>query len=140
LRQNAFGQAEARADARGLALGDIAAQRGEPLLQLAVAAYRAITVGLIDDLGHPRLLLLEIGEQRVEAARRQHPFPCQHVEVALFGILWEIADFTTAHHGAGIRLRLACEDSHGCGLARAVAPYQADAITWLDPQRRPRRG
>ena len=94
LGQDALGQAEARADAARLALGGVPAERGEPLLELAVAADRLVAGGVVGDLGHDRLLLLQIGEQRVETARREHPVAGQHVEVALSGILRQVADLT----------------------------------------------
>ena len=134
LGQDPVGQAEARADPAGLALGGVAAERGEPLLELAVAADRLVPGGVVGDLGHQRLLLLQIGEQGVEAARRQHPVAGQHVEVALAGILWQIADLAGAVDGARVGLALAGQDAHGGGLARAVAPDQADAVAGLDAQ------
>ena len=136
LGQNPFGQAEARADPAGLALGGVSAERGEPLLELAVAPDRLVAGGVVGDLGHQRLLLLQIGEQRVEAAGRQHPVAGQHVEVALSGILWQITDLAGARDGARVGLALAGQDAHGRGLARAVAADQADAVAGLHPQRR----
>ena len=135
LSQNPFGQAKTRADTAGLAFGGIPAERGEPLLELAVAADGFIAGGVVGDLGHQGLLLFQIGQQRVEAARGQHPVAGQHVEVALFGILWQVTDFPGARDGAGVRLAFACQDAHGGGLAGAVAANEADAIARLHPQR-----
>ena len=135
LGQNPFGQPETRADAARLALGGIPAERGEPLLELAVAADGLVAGGVVGDLGHQRLLLLQVGEQRVEAARRQHPVAGQHVEVALLGILWQVTDFAGARDGARVRLAFAGEDAHGGGLACAVAADQADAVAGLHAQR-----
>ena len=114
----------------------VPAERGEPLLELAVAAHRAVAGGVVGDLGHQRLLLLQVGQQGVEAAGRQHPVAGQDVEVALSGILWQITDFAGAGDGARVGLALACQDAHGGGLARAVAADEADAVAGLHPQRR----
>ena len=136
LGQNTFGQAETRADAARLAFGGVPAERREPLLELAVAAHGAVTGGVVGHLGHQRLLLFQVGQQRVEAAGGQHPVAGQDLEVALFGILWQITDFPAAGDGARVRLALACQDAHGRGLAGAVAPDEADAVAGLHPQRR----
>ena len=134
LGQNPFGQAEARADAAGLALGAVPAERREPLLELAVAAHGAVTGGVVGDLGHQRLLLLQIRQQSVEAARREHPVAGQHVEVALSGILWQITDFTGPRDVARVGLALAGQDAHGGGLARAVSADEPDTVAGLHPQ------
>ena len=136
LGQNPLRQTETRADPTCLAFGGVPAERREPLLELAVAAYRFVTGGIVGDLGHERLLLLKVGEQRVEPARREHPIPGQHVEVALLGILWQVTDFPAAHDGACVRLALTGQDPHGGGLASAVSADQPDAIAGLHAQRR----
>ena len=136
LGQNPFGQAETRTDAARLAFGGIPAERGEPLFELAVAADGFVAGGVVGDLGHQGLLLLQIGQQRVEAAGGQHAVARQHVEVALSGILWQITDFTGARDRARVRLAFAGEDAHGGGLAGAVAADQPDAVAGLHPQRR----
>ena len=51
----------------------VPAERGEPLLELAVAAHRPVAGGVVGDLGHQRLLLFQVGQQGVEAAGGQHP-------------------------------------------------------------------
>ena len=134
LRQHPFGQAETRADPAGFALGAVAAQRDESLLELAVAADRAVARVVVGDLGHQRLLLLQIGEQGVQSARRQHPVAGQHVEIALSGILWQVTDFAGAGDRSRVRFALARQDAHGGGLARAVAPDQPDAVAGLHAQ------
>ena len=100
LGQNPVGQAETRADAAGLAFGGVPAQRGEPLLELTVAAHGAVAGGVVGHLGHQRLLLLQVGQQGVEAAGGEHPVAGQHLEVALLGILWQVTDFPAAGDGA----------------------------------------
>jgi hypothetical protein len=136
LGQNPFGQAETRADAAGLAFGGIPAQRGEPLLELAVAAHGAVARGVVGHLGHQRLLLFQVGQQGVEVAGGQHPVAGQHVEVALFGILWQITDFPGPCDGACVRLAFPRQDADGGRLACAVAANQPDAVAWLHAQRR----
>jgi hypothetical protein len=136
LGQNTFGQAETRADPPGLALGGVSTQCGEPLFELTVFPYRLVAGGVVGHLGHQCLLLLQVGKQRVQAAGGQHPVAGQDVEVSLFGILWQVTDFSAARDGAGVRLSLAREDAHGGGLAGAVAADQPDAIAGLHPQRR----
>ncbi|BBZ48292.1 hypothetical protein MHEI_00090 [Mycobacterium heidelbergense] len=134
LRQHPFGQAETRADPAGLAFGAVAAQRDEPLLQLPVATDRAVAGLVVGDLGHQRLLLFQIGEQDVQAAGREHPVAGQHVEIALLGILRQIADFAGVGDRSGIRRGLARQDAQGRGLARAVAADQPDAVAGLHAQ------
>ena len=51
----------------------VPAERGEPLLELTVAAHGAVALGVVDDLGHHRLLLFQLGQQGVETASGQHP-------------------------------------------------------------------
>ena len=137
LGQNTFGQAETGADAAGLALGGVPAQRGEPLFELTVFPYRLVAGGVVGHLGHQRLLLFQGGKQRVEPAGGQHPVTGQDVEVSLFGILWQVTDFPAARDGAGVRLPLAGEDAHRGGLAGTISADESDAITGLHPQRRP---
>ena len=139
LGQNTFGQAKTRADAAGLAFGGVTAEGGEPLFELAVAAHGAVPGHVVGDLGHHGLLLLQIGEQRVQAARGQHPVAGRYIEVAFLGILWQVTDFAGTRDGAGVRLGLAGQDAHGGGLARAVAADQPDAVAGLHPQRLRRR-
>ncbi len=134
LRQHPFGQAETRADPARFAFGAVAAQRDESLLELAVAADRAVTGVVVGDLGHQRLLLFQVREQHVQSAGRQHPVAGQHVEIALFGILRQITDFAGAGDRSGIRFGFARQDAQGGGLARAVAPDQPDAVAGLHPQ------
>lgn len=66
LGQDPFGQTETRADPACFAFGAVAAECGESLLELAVAAHRTVTRVVVGDLGHQRLLLFQIGEQRVQ--------------------------------------------------------------------------
>ncbi len=135
LGQNTFCQAETRADAAGLTLGRIAAERGEPLLELAVAAHRLVAGCVVGDLGHQCLLLLQICEQRVETARRQHPVAREDIEVTLSGILWQITDVAGACDRARVGFALPREDAHRGGLACTVAADQTDPVAGLHPQR-----
>ena len=136
LGQHSFGQTQARTDPPRLAFSRITAEGGEALLEVAVAADGLVLLGRVDHLGHQDLLLLQVGQQGVQASRRQHPVAGQHVKVALSGILRQVADLTVAHHGAGIGLTLPRQDAQGGGLARTVAADQTDAVAGLDPQRR----
>jgi hypothetical protein len=111
-------------------------QCGEAFLQLAVAAHRLVSRALVDHLGHQNLLLLQVGQQAVEAAGGQHPVAGEHVEVALAGILGQVPDVAAANHGSGEGLTLTGQDPHGGGLACAVASDEADAVAGLDAQRR----
>jgi hypothetical protein len=85
LGQDPFGQAETGTDPPGLALGGVTAERGEALLEVTVATDGLVARVLVDHLGHQRLLLLQIGQQRVQAAGREHPIAGQDVQVALAG-------------------------------------------------------
>ena len=134
LRQDPFGQAEARADPAGFALGAVAAQRDESLLELAVAADRAVARVVVGDLGHQRLLLFQIREQHVQSAGRQHPVAGQHVEIALFGILWQVTDFAGPGDRSGIRFGFAGQNAQGGGFAGAVTADQPDAVAGLHAQ------
>jgi len=136
LSQDAVRQPQTRADTARFAFGAIAAQRGETLLELAVAADRTITGGVIGDLGHQRLLLFQVGEQRIQTPRGEHPVTREHVEVTLLGILRQITDLAGACHGSCVGLRLSRQNAQGGGFAGAVAPDQPDPVTGLDPQRR----
>ncbi len=136
LGQHAVGQSETRADPARFAFGAVAAERGEALLELAVAADRTITGGVVSNLGHQRLLLFQVGEQGVQSACREHPVAREHVEVTLFGILRQITDLAGACHGARVRFPLAREDAQRRRLAGAVATDEPDPVPRLYPQRR----
>ena len=93
-------------------------------------------VGVVGDLGHQRLLLLQIGKQGVETARREHPVAGQHVEVALSGILRQVPDLAGPCDGARVGLALAGENAHGRGLSGAVSSDESDAVAGLHPKGR----
>ena len=40
----------------------------------------------------------EVGQQRVESTRRQHPVPGQNLEITLARVLWQVADITGNTH------------------------------------------
>ncbi len=101
---------------------------------MAVTTDGTVARIVVGDFGHQRLLLLQISEQRVQSAGRQHPVAGQHVEIAFFGILWQVTDFAGTSDRSGIGFALPGQDAQGAGLARAVAPDQPDAIAGLNPQ------
>jgi len=105
----------------------------------AVVQYLA-SRDVVDDLGHDRLLLLQLRQQRVQPACRQHPVARQYAQVALPGILWEVTDSALALDRARIRLGLTREDPHRGRLASAVAADQADPVPRLHAECRSRRG
>ena len=92
LAQHALGQAEVGADAGGVALGGVPAERGEALLDAPVLAHGPLVLRAVDQLGHRRLRLLHLAEHLVEAARGQHPVLGGDGEVALAGVLRQVAD------------------------------------------------
>ena len=101
---------------------------------MAVAADRAVAGVVVGDLGHQRLLLFQIREQHVQPAGRQHPVAGQHVEISLFGILWQVTDFAGAGDRSGIGFGFAGQNAQGGGFARAVTADQPDAVAGLHPQ------
>src|SRR6202012_2788847 len=109
-------------DPARFAFGAVPAERGEALLELAVAPDRTITCGIVGDLRHQGLLLFQVGERGVQSACREPPVAREDVEVALFGILRQITDLAGACHGARVRFPLAGEDAQRRRLAGAVAP------------------
>jgi len=121
----------------GLTLGGVPAERGESLLEFTVTAYCLVPGDVVGDLRHDRLLLLQVGEQSIQTSRGEHPVAGEHVEVALSGILRQVADLTGAVDRARVWFGLAGEDAHGGGLPCAVPADEADAVTGLDPQRGP---
>ena len=136
LGQHAVGEAEVGADARRLALRRVAAERGEPLLEPAVAADLAVAPAVVGVLGHRRLRLLHVAQQLVEAARGEHPVLRGDRQVALARVLRQVAELAGAAQVAGVRLALAGEDAQRGGLAGAVAADEADAVAGLDAQGR----
>src|SRR6202035_3404245 len=136
LGQHPVGQSETRADPARFAFGAVAAERGEALLELAVAADRAITGGVVSDLRHQGLLLFQVGQQGVQSACGEHPVAREEVEVTLFGILRQVTDLAGTCHGARVRLPLAREDAQRRRLTRAVATDEPDPVPRLYPQRR----
>ena len=134
LRQDPFSQAEAGADAGGFAFCGVAAQRHELLFELAVTTDRAVTCVVVGDLGHQCLLLLQVGEQYVQPAGRQHTVAGQHVEIAFFGILRQVTNFTDAGDRSCVRFAFSRQNAQRRGLTRTVAPHQPDAVAGLHPQ------
>ena len=136
LAQHPLGQPEVGADAGGVALGGVPAERGEALLDAAVLAHGPLVLRAVDQLGHRRLRLLHLAEHLVEAARGQHPVLGADGEIALAGVLRQVADRARAVELAPVRLALAREHPHRGGLARAVATDQADPVAGLHAQHR----
>ena len=134
LSEDAFGQAEVVADPRRLALGDVATESGESVLELAVLAHRLVALGLVGNLRHEQLLLLQLADQRVEAARREHPVLTEHVEITLARVLRQVAGVPAAGDLARVRLARAGEYAHGGRLAGAVSADESDAVAGLDAQ------
>ena len=129
LGQHAVGQAEVGADPRGLALCRVAAERGEALLEIAVAADERVVVGLF---GEPDLRLGDVADEDVETACGQHPVARDDVEVAGARVLRQVADGALDLDPAGVRRALAGEHAHGRGLTGAVAADEADAVVVAD--------
>ena len=132
LGQDPLGQAEARTDPASLPLGGIPAECGEALIELSVTSDRLVPGGVIGHLGHDRLLLLQIREQRIQPTRRENPVASQHVEVTLPGVLRQIADLTGAFDGARIGFAFTGQDPHRGGLTSSVATDQTDAVARLN--------
>ena len=135
LGQDTVGQAEAGADAAGVALGGVSTEGRKPFLQNAVPAHRLVAGGLVDHLGHDGLLLLQVGQQRVQAAGREHPVAGQDVQIAFLRILRQVTDLADALDRPGIRLAFTGQDAQRRGLAGSVAADQTDPVARLDPQR-----
>ena len=128
LAQHPVRQAQAGGDRRGLSLGGVAAEQGEPFFQLAVAADRGVTAGA--------------GPRRTSAARRRawpagsssRPRPDSTRSRASpsrspdRGVLGQVADARAAPHRARGGERLAGEHPGQRGLARAVPADQADLV------------
>ena len=106
-----------------------------PFLEFAVPPDRLVHCGVVDDLGHDRLLLLQVGEERVETACRQDPVAGQHVEVSLSWILWQVADLTGSDDASRVGFTFPGEDAHRGGLTCAIAADEADPVSRLDAQR-----
>ena len=131
LGEHPVGQAQVGADAGGVALGGVPAHGGELVLQPAVPAHRLVPLGVVGGLGHGHLRLGELVLQDVEAAAGQHPVAGGDVEVAAARVLREVADLADEVDLAGVRDALPRQRGEGGGLAGAVAPDQADAVTRL---------
>jgi hypothetical protein len=134
LAQHAVGQPEVRADARRVALGRVAAQRGEPLLDAPVLADGLLVLHAVDQLGHRRLRLLHVAQELVQPARGQDAVLRGDREVALARVLRQVADRPVRADRPAVRLALAREDAHRGRLARPVAADEADPVPRLHPQ------
>ena len=99
-------QAQAGGERRRLGLGGVAAEHRQPLLEMAVPAHRGVAPGRVG-VGHAQLGLAQVGQQRVQAAGRQHPVHGQAVEVADHRVLRQVPDRAAAADAARRRGRLA---------------------------------
>ena len=131
LREHAVGQAEVGADAGGVALGRVPAERSEALLELAVAAHERAVVGTLREL---HLDLGDVCDELVEAASGQDTVASRYGQIAGARILREVADRPGARDRTGVRQALAGQDAQARGLSGAVAPDQADTVTGLHAQ------
>ena len=131
LGEHPVGQAQVAADPGGVALGGVPAHGGELVLEPAVAAHRLVALGVVGGLGHGHLRLGELVLQDVEAAAGQHPVAGGDVEVAAARVLRQVADLADDVDLAGVRDPLPRQGGERGGLAGAVAPDQADAVTGL---------
>jgi hypothetical protein len=134
LVQHPVGKPQVGADPGRLGLGRVAAERGEPVLQPAVAAHGRVAGRVVGGLGQLDLGLLQVVQQGVEAAGGQHPVLAQHGKVAGARVLRQVADLAAPVDGAAVRQRLAGQHAQGGGLAGAVAADQPDAVAGLDAQ------
>jgi hypothetical protein len=135
LPEHALRQPQARGDRRGLALGGIAAGRLELLLEADVAPHGAV-MGVRVGAGHLAFGLAHLAQHSVEAACRENAVVGQHVQVAGPGVLRQIADLARPRHLARGRPCLPGEHLGQRGLARPVAPDQADAVARRDAEGR----
>ncbi len=134
LMQHPVGQAEAGGERGGLGFGGVPAEYGQPVAEVPVPAYSPVRDGWVG-VGHPVLGLTELGSHLVEATRRQHPVKREDFQVTRARILRQVADGAAAPDGAGRGLRLTRQRLAQRGLARAVAPDQADAVALGDLKR-----
>ena len=81
-----------------------------------------------------RLGLLHLAQHLVEAAGREHPVLRGDPQVALAGVLRQVADGAVGADLAAVGLALARQHTHRGGLAGAVAPDEADAVARLHAQ------
>ena len=138
LGEHAVGQAEVGADPPGLALGGVPAEVGEPRLEAAVARDGLVALGVVGQLGHRGLGLLHVAQDLVEPAGGEHPVLREHREVALAGVLRQVADRPRRADGAAVGLGLPGEGAQRRRLARAVASDEADAVPRLHAEGDPR--
>ena len=103
LVEDAVGQAEVVADRRRLALGGIPAERGEPVLEVAVLAHRLVALGVVDDSA----IAVCCFSSRASACRGRAPRArgrAEHIEIALARVLRQVADVAAAVDLARVRL------------------------------------
>ena len=137
LREDPVLEAQAAADARGLALGLVPAAGGELVLEPAVTAHGLVHRGVVGGVDHLLLGRGHIGHENVEPAGGENAGPGQLVHVALARVLRQVAQLPAARDLPGVWLTLAGEDPHRRRLTRAVPSHQADPVAGLDPQRGP---
>ncbi|GAA2784185.1 hypothetical protein GCM10020219_064620 [Nonomuraea dietziae] len=135
LLEHAVGQAEAGGDRGRLGLGRVAAEDVHLVLEPAVALDRLVA-HLRVVARHAELGLVELAQHLVEAAGRQDAVAREHLQVALAGVLGEVADAARGGDRSGGGHPLTGQDLGEGRLARAVAADQADLVSWVDPERR----
>ncbi len=91
LLEHLLRQPQAGGQGGGLGLGRVAAEHGEPLLEMTVPVHSGVAAGRIR-VGHLRFGLAYPDQQGVEPAGRQHPVHRECIEVAHPGVLGQIPD------------------------------------------------
>ena len=133
LVQDSAGQTEVVANLRRLRVRLVAAERLVPLLQAGELGNRLVALRPVGGL-HDLLLLGHRALDLVEAAGGKHSRACGLLDVALFGVLRQVADLARARHRTAVGFGLPREDAHGRRLARAVSPHQPDTVARLHAQ------
>ena len=101
----------------------------------AVAAHGLLT-GLVVATGHRGLRGPHVGDDPVEAARREDAVPCQHLQVPGARVLRQVAHLARGCDAAGGGLALAGQHLGERGLAGSVAADEAHAVPGGDAEGR----
>jgi len=134
LVQHPVGQAETGGEAGGFRLRGVAAEHGEPVTEIAVAADGPLG-GTGVRIGHLRFGLAHLLAELVEPACRQHPVEREHVKIPGARVLRQVADSSGAPYRAGGRLPVAGEHLGKGGLPGAVAAHETDPVPLGDLER-----
>ena len=137
LPENAVFETEAAGDTCSFALGFVSAEGREPILELTVLLDRAVLRFLIEHLAHQNLLLLHLAQHRVEATCGENPVLGEDAQVAFFGVLREVSEFTGAYDASRICLTFTGQDAQCGRLSGSVTSDESDPVARLDAQRRP---